>query len=232
MRDKLFRNEHKFIIDDVSAELIKAKISTLCMPDSHAGEEGYYDIRSLYFDSADNRFYRENLAGISNRHKWRIRIYNSSDSRIALEKKSTLKGLKHKDSCVMDRDRVMEFINGDISHREGDAPLLREFVTEAIEENITPRVIVDYRREPFVYPVGNVRVTVDSMIGASRNFEDFFSADLNLYRAIPMGMNVLEVKFDEVLPYTVREMINSFANLTPTAFSKYVTCFEAVRFSM
>ncbi len=232
MPDKLFRNEHKFIIDDISAELLKAKISTICMPDSHAGEDGFYDIRSLYFDSADDRFYRENLAGVSNRHKWRIRIYNSSDSRIALEKKSTLKGLKHKDSCMMDRERVMEFINGEISHREEDAPLLREFVTEAIEENITPRVIVDYRRVPFVYPVGNVRVTVDSVIGASRNFEDFFSKDLNLFRAIPMGTNVLEVKFDEVLPYTIREMINSASNLTPTAFSKYVTCFDAVRFMM
>ena len=228
MPDKLFRNEHKFIIDDLTAEMTKARIATLCFPDSHAGEDGFYDIRSLYFDCLNNRFYQENLAGVSDRHKWRIRIYNCSDERITLEKKSTLRGLKHKDSCPVTRDRVMAFINGDISHMEGDSPLMEEFITEAITENITPRVIVDYRRVPYVYPIGNVRVTVDSMIGASTNFEDFFSEDLNLFRAIPVGTSVLEVKFDEVLPYAIREIINSSANLTPTAFSKYVNSFDAV----
>ena len=129
----------------------------------------------------------------------------------------------------MDRERVMKFISGEISHMDGDSPLLHEFISEAIEDNITPRVIVDYRRTPFVYPIGNVRVTIDSMIGASYLFDDFFSRDLNLFRAIPMGISVLEVKYDGVLPHAVREIINSSANLMPTAFSKYVYCFDAVR---
>ena len=55
--------------------------------DTNADSRGDYHIRSLYFDDYNDSALFEKQSGILKRKKYRIRIYNLSDSVIKLEKK-------------------------------------------------------------------------------------------------------------------------------------------------
>ncbi|MEC3793611.1 VTC domain-containing protein, partial [Clostridioides difficile] len=82
--------------------------------------------------------------------------------------------------------------------------------------------IVDYNREAFIYPVGNVRVTIDSDIKTSVNSVDLFNKDLPTISVIDENMTVLEVKYDEFIPDFIKDLIQ-INKTTYTAVSKYAS---------
>ncbi len=45
-----YRSEWKYICTDGQLELIRARLSGLLSPDSHADQDGAYKVHSLYFD--------------------------------------------------------------------------------------------------------------------------------------------------------------------------------------
>ena len=55
--------------------------------DPHGDSNSRYHVRSLYFDDIHNSGYYEKLNGVGKRKKYRIRIYNHSNSVIKLERK-------------------------------------------------------------------------------------------------------------------------------------------------
>ena len=52
-----FRHEYKYIISERQAAILKNRVSALMAQDLHAGKSGTYEIRSVYFDDADNNCY-------------------------------------------------------------------------------------------------------------------------------------------------------------------------------
>ena len=80
-----YRHELKYVVSAAQIPLLKSRISNLMQLDSHAGMDGIYNIRSLYFDDYTNRCFYENENGTDPREKYRIRIYNHSPERITLE---------------------------------------------------------------------------------------------------------------------------------------------------
>ena len=66
--------------------IIRQRLRNLVTYDQHAGPGGEYHIRSLYFDDINNKALYEKLAGVRDRVKYRIRIYNVTDSTIHFEK--------------------------------------------------------------------------------------------------------------------------------------------------
>ena len=80
-----FRNEHKYICSSAELAELQVRLTALLMPDPHSGADGRYRVRSLYFDTYDDRLVRENEDGTSPREKWRIRSYNLDRSYVALE---------------------------------------------------------------------------------------------------------------------------------------------------
>lgn len=89
--------------------------------------------------------------------------------------------------------------------------------------------MIYYERTAFVYPVGNVRITFDRNIMASRNPEDFFCPHpQSLVPVLPTGLHVLEVKYDEFLPKFLFDRLE-IEDLTPCAFSKYYLGRLAIR---
>ena len=54
-----YRHEYKYIIDPGQRQILLMKAKPMMKPDPHAGENGSYIIRSLYFDDiADTCFYQ------------------------------------------------------------------------------------------------------------------------------------------------------------------------------
>ena len=87
---------------------------------------------------------------------------------------------------------------------------------------LKPKAIVDYIREPFVFPAGNVRVTIDYNIRTGIDCTDFLNPECII---VPAGYSpiILEVKWDEFLPDIIKTAVN-LEDRRSTAFSKYAQC--------
>lgn len=218
-----YRNELKYVCTEGELQIISSRIQHLCQRDSHAGEQGIYCIRSVYFDDRIDTYLRENENGNDPREKFRIRIYNASDARITLECKKKERSMTHKDSCVLTKDQYGQIITGTYMPCDTDSPLLRRFAMELHNKRLQPKVIVGYERTPFVYAPGNVRITFDRNIGSTTDIASFFNENLPLRPIMNTGHHILEVKYDEFLPEFLYNALN-LANLRQTAFSKYALC--------
>ena len=100
--------------------------------------------------------------------------------------------------------------------------LVRELYAKMRTEELRPRTIVDYTREPFVYGPGNTRVTLDYDIRTGLGCTDFLNPDCIM---IPAGGApiILEVKWDTFLPDIIRDAIQ-LPGRRAGAFSKYAQC--------
>lgn len=218
-----FRNELKYICSEGELIQLQSRVQMLCEADAHAGPEGIYNIRSIYFDDLQNRYFFENENGTDPREKFRIRTYNASDSRITLECKKKERSMTHKDSCQLSKEQYQKILEGSLSASHVNSTLLEKFYLLQEQRHLQPKVIVAYARTPFVYTFGNVRITFDRNIGSSTDLSAFFDPYLPVRPILPLGKNILEVKYDELLPNFLYEAMN-LGSLTQTTFSKYYLC--------
>ena len=218
-----FRNELKYICSEGELIQLQSRIQMLCDADAHAGPEGIYNIRSIYFDDLQNRYFFENENGTDPREKFRIRTYNASDSRITLECKKKERSMTHKDSCQLSKEQYQKILDGSLSASDVNSTLLEKFYLIQEQRHLQPKVIVAYERTPFVYTFGNVRITFDRNIGSSTDISAFFDPYLSVRPILPLGKNILEVKYDELLPNFLYDAM-SLGSLRQTTFSKYYLC--------
>ena len=219
-----YRHEYKYMIDAKQEQILRIKAGGLMSLDKHAGNLGGYRITSLYFDDSTNSCFYENENGTDPRSKFRIRYYNNDSEHLKLEKKSKRNGMTLKESCNVTQEECLQMMKGDV-------PL----VTDATEETasklfsemrlrkLQPKVIVSYDRIPFVYKAGNVRITFDKNLTASDDIAGFLKGDCAKRPIMKIGESVLEVKWDEVIPFHIREYM-MLERLQWTAFSKYYLC--------
>ena len=218
-----FRNELKYICSEGELIQIHSRVQMLCDADAHVGPEGIYNIRSIYFDDLQNRYFFENENGTDPREKFRIRTYNASDSRITLECKKKERSMTHKDSCQLSKEQYQKILEGSLSASDVNSTLLEKFYLIQEQRHLQPKVIVAYERTPFVYTFGNVRITFDRNIGSSTDISAFFDPYLPVRPILPLGKNILEVKYDELLPNFLYDAM-SLGSLRQTTFSKYYLC--------
>ena len=225
---KKSRHEYKFQIDEKDIVLLKSRIGAVMQKDTHALEQGFYHIRSIYFDDFADTCYRQNEAGTDPRAKYRIRIYNADDARIRLEKKVKQNGKTRKYAAPLSREQADTLIRGeslamDAVSLEAYPELLKQFLVLMQTRRMQPKVMVVYDRIPYVDPRGNVRVTFDRNIAASTDFTHFFEKDLMKEPILPPGRHLLEVKYDEFLPMHIKARLD-IGHLRQTTFSKYYLC--------
>lgn len=216
-----YRSEWKYSISNLHAAQIRERLLAVLERDAHAKSNGKYEIHSLYFDDYQNTCAKENVAGDGIRYKYRIRYYDNDSEHIFLEKKSKNNSYCNKQSCrltIEQYNRILEANVGDILW-EGDE-LLREFCLAILTKGFTPKVIVNYEREAFVEPITNVRVTIDSSISASDDFDKFINGAYTRVPILDENMNILEVKFDDVLSSYIRKLIQ-VEKVNQRSFSKY-----------
>lgn len=218
-----YRTELKYICSEGELQQILARIRPLCQQDSHIASQGLYDIRSIYFDDAQNSCFYDNEDGNDPREKFRIRIYNASADRIALECKRKERSMTQKNICLLTMEQYQRIMTGTLDEAAADNSLLRKFYVQQNQNHLQPKVIVAYERTPFVYAPGNVRITFDRNIGSSSNLAGFFDPYLPLRPILPIGKHILEVKYDEFLPDFLYEVM-SLGSIRQTTFSKYYLC--------
>ena len=84
----------------------------------------------------------------------------------------------------------------------------------------SPKAIIDYERIAFIEPALNVRVTLDRNISAADSFQSYLSGSYLKYPIRNENQNILEVKFDSILPGWIKNMLESL-RIQQTTFSKY-----------
>ncbi len=219
-----YRHELKYQISDAQVAMLKNRITHLIPADSHAGPDGSYTIRSLYFDDYENRCFRENEDGTDPREKFRIRIYNASTDRITLECKRKERGKTHKTACPLTEEQTRLLMEGKVLPDIGSQPpLLRKLSLLMMTRRMRPVVIVEYDRIPYVYKNGNVRITLDTNIRSSSAVETFLERQIPNRPVMSAGQQLLEVKYDEYLPDFIYRALQ-LHSLRQTAFSKYYIC--------
>lgn len=228
IKEPVWRHEYKYFSPENLLKIIQARVQSVLSLDPHTGEQGYYNIRSMYFDDLYNTCYKENEDGTDPREKFRIRIYNNSPDRISLELKQRRMGKCYKMSTPVSKERVELLAQGKFSSpvlRAGneDSFLYKKFYSQILYRGLRPVNVVCYDRVPYIYKTGNVRITFDRNIRSGRNFSLFFNDNMPLRSILPAGTNLLEVKFDELLPDYIFELLQT-GQLQQTSFSKYYLC--------
>ena len=225
MSREIYRNEWKYLVSWGEKELITSRIAPLLHPDPNAVNGGYL-IRSLYFDDYWNTAYEQKDAGVLERKKYRIRIYNYSDRSIKLERKKKYGAYIYKQSAKITRSEFEAILAGDYNFLlKSSQPLLQEFYVECRCHNLRPRTIVDYEREPWILDAGTVRITFDQNVRAAVGSFDIFDPSLPCLSVIDPGRLVMEVKFTEFLPKFVQDILPP-QRAEMTAGSKYGLGYE------
>ena len=222
---KVYRDEWKYCLSNQELSLLKSRLSKVMELDPHTPEGGRYLIHSLYFDDYKDTSIYTTDSGLSKRFKWRIRYYGDDLSYIVLEKKEKLESRCHKKFCQLTIDEYNSIVSGNITDivYDTDKDLIKELACDMLIKDYRPKIIVDYERIAYVEEITNVRITFDMKVSASYELDKFLEGGYQNFYVLPSGLNVLEVKFDDILPSYIRNIVESY-NFTHTSFSKYYYC--------
>lgn len=201
------RQEIKYVIPVATFYSLQPALGTLMTFDEHSGSTGYL-VRSLYYDSLDDRDLRDKLDGLMEKRKVRMRTYDPHAQRANLEYKckSGSNGMKLK--LALDRQEIEAMVAGDyrfLLRRE--EPLARTLHTKLVTGGYRPKTVVDYHRIAYKYPVSDTRITFDTDVSTSYWPEDFLLDAPPLIPLIPKDRGVLEVKYDDFLVSPLRGML-------------------------
>ncbi|NLB78271.1 MAG: polyphosphate polymerase domain-containing protein [Clostridiaceae bacterium] len=215
-----YRVEQKYIVTDADLMVLSKRLHGLVAQDIHQ-EGNSYQIRSLYFDDIADSCLDENDAGIDQRYKYRIRHYDPNTDTMRLEIKEKKRGLTRKYSAMISREECKKIMENALPLQMDGRKVLNLLQLQMRCANLRPKAIISYERTAFVHPTGNVRITFDRNISASKVCEDFLKPIVgNPVPVMPAGLHVLEVKYDELLPDYIANALN-LGSLHQTAFSKY-----------
>ena len=217
-----YRNEWKYCDSEAKLSDIKQRLISVLSYDSHADNMGKYYIHSLYFDDYKDSCARHNVAGESERMKYRIRYYGNDSDKLWLEKKEKKNSYCHKRKCPLKLDEYQKILDGRSMEVfwNTEYELLKEFCIDIVNKKFAPKVIIDYERVALVEPITNIRITFDYNITASDSFNRFLVSDYIKIPLLESGKHVLEVKFDDILPSHIKHILQSQI-LIQQSFSKY-----------
>lgn len=220
-----YRNELKYSIDYADYLALRHRIRPIMKTDAHAGADGRYTIRSIYFDNISDKVLREKVDGVAKREKFRIRYYNDDFSYITLEKKMKYNNLCLKLDAPVTEAECRRLLDGELDWMLAHpSPLVQQLYVKMKGSQLRPRVLVSYTREPYIYGPGNVRVTFDSDIRTTLWHKEFLEPQVRDISATDTpGQMILEVKYDDFLPEIVQDMIQT-DRVRQQAFSKYCAC--------
>lgn len=221
---KRYRHELKYIINSGIYHILRSRLRAAVKPDPH-GDNGVYRITSLYFDDAFRTAYNDKLIGLDVRKKYRIRYYSLSPSVINLEVKEKKGEMVCKRSIPLSYEEYNQIIRGDtecLKQEKLTGTAGEEFYLTDRLTKLVPAVLVDYKREAYICPAGNVRITFDSNLKTAVQ-ADPLGGKADFINVFNNGEIILEVKYDSFIPAYIQELLNGVP-VTRESVSKFVYC--------
>ena len=231
------RFEIKYLVSDMTAEMIKDFVTTYMDPDPQGRE---YPVTSLYLDNAPLSMFWSSEMGERNRYKLRLRSYTDQDGfQVFAEVKRRLDKVVLKSRVAIYRERIESLLDGSgvleelLMEPTSKKALndLRYFRELAGAFGARPCATVRYQREAFVSRDGEpLRITFDRdlcCIPTTEYNHEIWNAD-SFWHTLPEVPVVLEVKFTDHYPAWVQQMIHRFG-LTRGSMAKYVECVKILQ---
>lgn len=214
-----FRHEKKFLINEHTAEILRARAASIMKPDENGGS---YIVNNLYFDDRYDSFYHGKYLGRYVRDKFRMRFYNGNKSFIRLERKHKEGYVAYKDTMQITAEQYQMAKSGDLNFiLKEEAPLWQTLAMIYRLKGLRPTAAFSYKRRAFVYEPGDVRFTFDSPPFAADEDLPFHYEPLGkIFGKEAYSPMLLEVKYTNFLPEVIRRLLNGLP-LSHTDMSKY-----------
>lgn len=211
------RKETKYLVNYGQYLLLSNLLKAVMNVDAFSNEEGYYYVRSLYFDSLDGKDLLEKDAGLLHRRKIRLRCYEPNASAFKLETKEKMNKHTVKKSIHFSNEEARFFYEGDFDRLIPDHLRLYDHMKSY---GYRPSALIDYEREAYVSDAFNVRINFDMQVRGTRICDQLFDSDVAMVPLIEPGYFILEVKHDGHLPDIIVQILSQ-ADLTQVSYSKY-----------
>lgn len=203
----VFRQEKKFLLSYSEFRKCSNLFDKVLISDLHNDGDMGYKIRSLYFDSLNDRDFNDKDAGVEIRRKIRLRIYDSKQKFATLEMKQKNGENQLKRSVKITKEDAMSLIAGNYS------VLLKydEFAAECFGVMnmycYKPKTVVEYRRKAYIAKENNIRITFDYEIKSSEVNFNIFDNALILNDSFDKDKVVLEVKYNHFLLSYIKDLL-------------------------
>lgn len=215
----LARIEQKYLLHPAQVQQLRTKLAKALVADAFCGKEGYR-VKSLYFDTPQNRDLNETLDGVYARQKIRLRIYDEADEQVKLECKAKRGQYQQKTTLTLNRAQAGQFIQGQYGFLLGINTAPAAHIYGIVAAGYRPVSVVEYTRHAYVWPQHNTRISLDSRVQGSATSLDLFKRNLPLLPILPPGATVLEVKYNRVLEAFLRDLLTGYCKVR-LSVSKY-----------
>ena len=218
--NEVLRQEKKYLLTLADTAKLSGLLRQVLAEDPHNGPTGYR-IRSLYFDSLNDKDFYDKADGVELRRKLRLRNYNPSDRFAMLEMKQKEGPYQRKRSLRLSREDARRLARGDYSpllnYRE---PFAAECYGLMTRQCYLPKTVVEYQRLAFIAKENKIRITLDQRITANEACWDIFADRLPLYPVMDPFNAILEVMYNGFLLSYFRQLLDA-VDRSELSVSKY-----------
>lgn len=215
------RKEIKYLVPVEKINYLKSIFDNILERDKY-GKNGTYVVRTQYYDTLEEDDLFDNLSGIIEKKKIRLRTYFEDESTFKLEYKYKYNTDSTKYSLIITRDEAKQMENHKydfLLNKKSELALF--FYYKLLQGCYRPKTIVEYNRLAYIYPVSRVRITFDTNVRATAYPYGLFDERLNTFPIVSPDIGVLEVKYNDFLPSSLKHILESIDTL-PQANSKYL----------
>ena len=209
-----YRYEIKFVLDNARL----ADVMQWLYNNTSANKS--YDnrmVNSIYFDDVDFSSVRDNLAGIAQRNKLRLRWYGNQKNSLPIFEVKTKNGrLGNKTTYPINsiKNNIMKLNIDQITSKCIKDLAMHDII---FDKHIVPTLQVNYDRE-YYETHDNIRITIDQDI---KFLDTQLHAILNENNSFSYPFQVMEIKFEPSMKDKVAKLIKSL-HITPKRHSKYL----------
>ncbi len=194
--DEVTRVEKKFFITTSKKLELISKLKEKLEEDMF-GKQGYYSIRSVYFDTEDFKDYFAKINDLTIKKGIRLRIYSPYDSTAKLELKFKKNSIQDKISLKVEKEDAEELLKCNFEVlKKYKTDIGRLFYILLSEGNYRPVTTILYDRKAFNCKKTKTRVTIDSNLAYSNEEFNIWKEELKLNFIGGINEHILEVKID------------------------------------
>lgn len=216
----VLRREEKYLLTLQEALRCASRFEKVLQADAYS-RHGAYQVRSLYFDTVDDRDFHDKLTEQNCRQKIRLRIYTPGGSWVKLELKQKENIYQRKRSLLISREDALALIDGRYSVLLNyEDAFACEMFTILSKDCYRLKAVIQYGRRAFMAKENNIRLTFDQDIRALEGSFDLFAPVLPLYPVLPPDNVIFEVKYNRFMLGYITDII-SCVNRRSVSASKY-----------
>ena len=221
-RDVFSRYEKKYLLNETQRDILSRALAEKIPLDPFSRERGWYEVCSLYYDTADDALIRHSLEKPAFKEKLRLRTYGTPapDAAAFLELKKKYRGRIYKRRTPIWLSEAGPFAENRITPEETgicNSQILEEITFFVHRYRLQPTIYIACER--MAYGQDDLRITFDRNI-VTRRSDLHLESGIYGERLLPEGTLVMEIKNGACMPLWLSHLLAEL-RLYTESFSKY-----------